>query len=106
MLFKPEHVPMILSGRKTETRRDWKRPMVRVGGVYKCKLKLFSKDCFTKIKVVALWLEELGEITQESIYAEGYDSLSEIKDVWERINGEWNPELLVWVVKFRLEGEK
>ena len=49
MLFKKEHKEMILSGTKTQTRRIWKRPMVKVGGIYKAKLKMMSKDYFAKI---------------------------------------------------------
>lgn len=45
MLFKKEHKEMILNGTKTATRRVWKKPMVKVGGIYKCKLKMFSMKC-------------------------------------------------------------
>ncbi len=36
LLFRPEHVPMILSGQKTQTRRLWARPRVREGSIHKC----------------------------------------------------------------------
>lgn len=36
LLFRPEHVPMILSGRKWQTRRLWPTPRVKVGSIQKC----------------------------------------------------------------------
>lgn len=36
MLFKTEHVPMILSRQKTETRRLWKTSRAKVGSLHKC----------------------------------------------------------------------
>jgi len=45
MLFKPEHKEMILNGTKTATRRVWKKPMVKVGGIYKAKTKMLSVKC-------------------------------------------------------------
>jgi len=36
LLFKLVHVPMILAGTKTQTRRLWKTQRVKVGSVQKC----------------------------------------------------------------------
>lgn len=104
ILFKPAHVPMILKGKKTETRRIWKAgPRIKVGRVYGAKTKLFGKD-FARIEVLGLWKERLGDISEESVRAEGYDSLEDYKRVWIEINKKWDPDTDVWVVKFRLAG--
>jgi len=50
MLFRPEHVKPILNGTKTQTRRTWKRPHVRVGGVYKAKTQMLSKRYFARLE--------------------------------------------------------
>lgn len=102
MLFKPEHVEMILDGRKTETRRIWKRRMVKKGGVYKAQTKAYSKEWFAKIEVVDVYLEALCDISVSSIYAEGYDDLQGFIDIWKAINGEWNPHQEVWVIQFKV----
>ena len=74
MLFKPEHVKMILSGQKTQSRRLWKKPMAKVDGTYKAKNKLFSKDYFAVLHVTKLWKEKLLDISEEDAKKEGYPS--------------------------------
>jgi len=102
LLFKPEHVEPILRGIKTQTRRTWKKPRVKVGGIYKAKTKLFSKEYFALIKVTGLRKERLGDITPEDAQAEGGYTVEEFKKVWQRIIGEWDPEQEVWVVEFEV----
>lgn len=102
MLFKPEHVGLILSGRKTQTRRVWKKSRARVGAVHKAKTALFSPDHFALIRITGLRRERLGDITLEDVRREGYDTLEEFKEVWVRINKTWDPELEVYVVSFEL----
>jgi hypothetical protein len=102
LLFKPEHVQPILNGIKTQTRRVWKKPRVKVGGIYKAKTKLFSKDYFTMLKVTGLRKERLGDISEEDAWAEGGYTVEEFRKVWERINGRWDPEQEIWVVEFEV----
>lgn len=79
MLFTPEHADWIL-GRsphtglpKTETRRDWKRWRVRVGGTYFAATRLFDADSrFARIFVLRRWLEPLREMSHDSVVREGY----------------------------------
>jgi hypothetical protein len=104
MLFKPEHRPMILEGRKTATRRSWKTPRVKVGGIYKAKLQMLSKEYFTRIKVTKLYQQKLGNMTLEDVKKEGYDTHAAFKEIWIKINGSWDPELRPYVIEFELEG--
>lgn len=98
---------MILAGRKTETRRAWKKPMAKVGGVYKVKTKMLSKEYHCQIIVVGMRKERLGDITEEDSRKEGYASIPEYYDVWEKINGRgsWNPNQEVYVIDFRRHEE-
>jgi len=105
LLFKPEHVGLILSGRKTQTRRVWKKSRARVGAVHKAKTALFSPDHFALIRITGLRRERLGDITLEDARREGYDTLEEFKAVWVRINKTWDPELEVYVVSFEQAGK-
>ncbi len=102
LLFKPEHVKPILEGRKTQTRRVWKKPRVKVGSIHKAKTRMFSKDYFALLKITGLRKERLGDITEEDVRAEGGYTVQEFKKVWERIHNSWNPEQEVWVVEFEV----
>lgn len=102
MLFKPEHQGMILSGRKTQTRRIWKMSRVKVNGVYKAKTKMLSKEYFAKIRVIKLFKQKLDDISDEDIHKEGYNNKGEFKNIWVKINGEWKNDLIVDVIEFKL----
>ena len=140
MLFRPEHKQMILDGTKTATRRVWKKPMVKVGGIYKAKLKMLEVKCkicgkidikknlrnhlrkehkinrkldiernivgvyFAKIKIVSLYKQKLYNMTEGDAIKEGYDCLRDFEKIWIKINGEWNPNLVVDVIEFELIG--
>ncbi len=106
MLFKPEHKEMILNGTKTATRRDWKKPMVKVGGIYKAKLKMLSEDYFAKIKVTKLYQECLYNMTQEDARKEGYLDLDSFKMVWKKINKGFDKFEKVYVIEFEKVEEK
>ena len=102
LLFKPEHVSMILNQNKTETRRTWKTARVKVGNIYQCKTQLFGK-AFATVKVTGLWKENLSDISPEGVEAEGYKTIKEYMDIWIKINKSWNPNINVWVIRFELE---
>ena len=106
MLFKETHVPMILNGTKTATRRVWKRPMVKVGGIYKAKLQMLSKDYFAKIKITKLYQQHLWEIKKEDVLKEGYKTLKGFREIWIKINGVWDSDSKVDVIEFELIKEK
>lgn len=108
MLFKEQHMDMILSGKKTQTRRAWKRPMVKVGGIYKCKLQMLSKEYFAKIKVLKLWQEHIDDCSEEDAIKEGYGCKAHFMKVFEEINPKFLEEILqrkspkIWVIEFKL----
>jgi len=102
MLFKEGHKEMILNGTKTATRRVWKKPMVKVGGIYKAKLKMLSKEYFARIKVIKLVKDRLGNITDEDCKKEGYSSKTKFIDIWVNINGSWREDLIVYVIEFEV----
>ncbi len=102
MLFKKIHKEMILNGTKTTTRRIWKRPMVKVGGIYKCKSKMFDKKCFANIKVTKLYRQKLRDMNDEDAKKEGYNNVIDFQDIWIKINREWYPFLEVFVIEFEV----
>ena len=103
MLFKPEHVEPILSGRMTQIRKLWDKPMAKVGSIHKAKTALFSRDYFASIIITGLRREKLGAITIEDAMREGFDDLVSYKEGWKKINGSWEPNSVVYVVSFELK---
>ena len=108
MLFKPYHIPLIRSGVKEVTRRNWKKPMVKVGNVYMATTEMFTKkeDCDCWIKVVGCYRQKLKNMTEWEAHREGGYTLEEFKEVCKEINGEWDPNQTVWVVEFEYVGEE
>lgn len=107
MLFKPEHVNMILAGTKTQTRRAWKRPMAKVGGVYRVKTKMLSKEYHCLIEVTGLRKERLGDISEADAQREGYQTVTHYWRAWCRINrvDKADPNQEVYVIDFRRHTE-
>lgn len=109
MIFKSELCDLVLEGRKTATRRlksdKPKSPWWRE----KCRYKVgqrfavqpgrsaFGEGLAT---VRAVYEQRLGDVTDEQAYEEGFADLAEFVDVFGRINGGFDPELVVWVVEF------
>lgn len=99
ILFKHEHVKPILNGTKTQTRRTGKKRW-KIGAIRQAKTGYNKDSEFAKIKVLAIRQEKLGDITYPDAVREGYKTIAEYVEVFERIYGFWNDELLVWVVDF------
>lgn len=103
ILFKPYHIPLILDGRKTQTRRIWSKPRAKIGSIHKVKTELLSKDHHCLIRILDVYPERLGDISAEDAKAEGGYSIDEFIKAWKRINHEWNPDQVIYVVKFMTE---
>lgn len=108
ILFKPEHVAPILSGRKTQTRRGGKRRW-NVGSVHACYTRPpFAKggsEPFCRVRILDVRRSvPIASMSDEDVYAEGYDTWRDFWAVWCRINGGGSPpDAMPWVVEFALE---
>ncbi len=103
ILFKPEHVDMILSGRKTQTRRIWKKPRAKVGAVHLAKTKMLSREYFAKLRILDVYREFPSDISDDDARAEGYDDASAYSAAFCRINHlSAIPDKTVFVVKFEV----
>lgn len=103
MFFKHEQVEPILNGRMTQIRKNWDRPIAKVGSIHKAKTALFSEESFADIRITGLKKERLGDISHEDLYKEGYDDIEGYKAAWRRSAGVWDPNIIVYVVNFELE---
>lgn len=113
MLFKDYHIEQIRDGEKTVTRREWSddyNPPVE-GGVYRATTNLFvpHEECDCYIRVLDVYDQSLGEMTDEDAREEGdYESVGEFRTGYERVYGEgtWDPEKVVTVVEFEYAGRE
>lgn len=109
LLFKPEHVPLILGGTKTQTRRLGKRRW-NIGAIHKAKTQMLSKEYFALLEILDVYQERLFDISDKDAIEEGYQGRIDYLRAFARINKlkvslsnfEWAKNILVWVVKFRV----
>ena len=100
IIFKKEHIRMILEGVKTQTRRRHKYPR-KAGKVYDINSDWYHKTGY-RILITKVRRQRLGDITPEEAHAEGGYTIEEFEKVWKRINGAWDPDEEVVVYEFRL----
>lgn len=87
LLFKPEHVEPILSGRKTQTRRMWKRRRAVPGSFHWAQTGYGKADTrFARLEILRVWQERLGAISHEDAVAEGYPDAHQYLLAFHRIN--------------------
>lgn len=105
LLFKPEHVPMILAQPplKWQTRRIWKKVRVKVGSVHQARTRMLDKaSTFAYLDIKRVWQERLRDISEDDARAEGYPDRGSYLLAFMRINRlSIIPEALrVWCVEF------
>jgi len=105
MFFKKELRDKILAGEKWETRRQWSRPMTKVGGIYQVRISRHKKGYHFLILVLAMRKSKLGAMTSDDAIAEGFSSLDKFKECWKKVNGTFDPDEEVTVIRFRVCSE-
>ena len=93
MRFKGRLKRLVLSGRKTQTRR--------LSGVYRVGAR-YRLNHEYDILILSKRREKLGDISPSDVRAEGFRSLEEFVKAWKSIYGWWDPNRFVWVYEFRL----
>lgn len=102
IIFTPDHVKMILDGKKTMTRRVH-RYRLKEGNIYKVKKNWYIYYIpGLSIKVTHSIKQRLGDITPEDAMKEGGYTVEEFKEIWTKINGSWTPDLIVNVYEFEV----
>ena len=84
--------------------RRLKKPRLRIGGIY--SLRVGHKLLSDKIKVLRIYPQRLGEMSEEDARREGFESLEEFKRAWITLYRRWDDGQQIWVVEFRYMGER
>ena len=100
LIFKKHHLKMVIAGTKTMTRRVHKRPL-KAGRVYQLKRDWYHM-IDERIKILRVFQERLGDITEEDARKEGGYTIEEFKDVWRDITKAWTPDMEVTVYEFEM----
>jgi len=106
ILMHVENLPAIRDGRKTVTRRRWKRPMVKVGGTYQIRTTIFGKPV-ARVRVLDVAAEDRpGLIAPGGLDAEGrsegFGGWSEFAAVWISMHGPNAPNEPCTRIEFEL----
>ncbi len=102
LLFKKEFIIPIIRGEKWQTRR-LKKPRVRVGGVYACRVNRYRGEPFAFVKIKDIRRQRLSEITDDEVKAEGMRSREEFLEIFRNIYGiSPHDDPIVWVIEFEL----
>ena len=109
MIFRPDMIALIRERRKTQTRRAARvlreEPLklepcrYRVGQAYRAQPGRGKKG-EVLITITDVHQEQLGEISQQDARREGFRFVTQFRDRWEELHGDWEPELWVWVISF------
>ena len=103
ILFKPYMTDKILQGRKTQTRRYWKKQrQAAPDSLHWAQTNFTTESRFARLHVKTVTEDVLGNITEEDAQKEGYDSREEFIQAWTELKGHWIPTDLVWVVEFEV----
>jgi len=71
LLFKKEFIPKIMKGTKTQTRRLESK--LKEGDIVFAKISYYTHH-FAKLKIIKIWQERLGDISNEDVKEEGFCS--------------------------------
>lgn len=101
--FKLFHVWLILFGAKIATRRRWKVRRAVPGGLHWAQTNRFDPDTrFARLKVLEVYKERLGDMTDRDARKEGCRNLKAFRKVWKSLHGTWDPDEEVYVVEFEV----
>src|SRR5205814_7107972 len=97
MVFNHRHYKAVLDGSKTQATRRRPDPEIQQGSIVRAAVNHFAD-----LEVMGLERKRLGEFNEADARREGGYTLAEFKDYWRRVNGEWNSDDVVYLIRFRV----
>jgi len=101
ILFKPEFVKIIKEGKKTQTRRKWKKCHIKAGDIQELKTRPIDK-AFAKAKIIRVYRQKLIDMSFNEIRKEGFENREKFIECWLKIYGNWIPNEEVYVIEFKV----
>ncbi len=95
--FSKVHADAILNEIKMQTSRRAKDPRFQLGVTVRAQVTHFAD-----LEITNVSRKRLGDFDEEDAKREGGYTLSEFKEVWKSLHGEWNPNESVYIIRFRL----
>ncbi len=102
ILFKHTYIFPIFIGLKIQTRRTWEKARIKPGSVHLAKTEMISKQFFARLRVLEVYQERLGDMTEQDAWEEGGYTLDEYREIFQRIYGFWDDNRIVLTVKFEI----
>jgi ParB family chromosome partitioning protein len=96
--FSKHHADAILKQIKTQTSRKTKDPRLQPGVIVRAQITHFAD-----LEIANVYRKKLGDFDEEDARREGGYTLDEFKKIWKSLHGDWNPNEIVYVIKFRLK---
>lgn len=95
--FSRAHADGILRGTKTQTARKSKDPKIQPGAIVRGAITHFAD-----LEIVDVQRKRLGDFDEDDAWREGGYTLKEFKDIWRDLHGDWNPDEIVYVIRFEM----
>ncbi len=109
MIFPSRHAHLVISGKKTQSRRPRKpehvRPPLRAGKSYPVSAGI-GKPPIGRIEILAAIEQDLGDVTYEDARAEGFKTRDDFFNWWRSYYGNADPSLPVWTYVFQTTAER
>lgn len=109
MNFQPELAAKVMAGEKTVTRRRMsenpRSPWWRLDCSLQCDRTYAvcpgrGKPAIGRVKILAVGKARLGDISDSEAVREGFAHRGKFIEAWEQINGQYDPDEIVWRVEF------
>jgi ParB family transcriptional regulator, chromosome partitioning protein len=97
MVFNHRHYKAVIEGSKTQATRRRPDPDIQQGSLVRAAVNHFAD-----LEIMGVERKRLGQFTENDARREGGYSLDEFKDYWRRVNGDWNPDEVVYLIRFQV----
>jgi ParB family transcriptional regulator, chromosome partitioning protein len=97
MVFNHRHYKAVLDGTKTQATRRRPDPDVQQGSIVRAAVNHFAD-----LEIMGIERKRLGEFTEADARREGGYSLPAFHEYWRRVNGDWSPDEIVYLIRFRV----
>lgn len=77
ILFAGDTPIKILTGKKTQTRRCWKRRRVKPGSLHWAQINMRADSRFARLKIIDVWEQDPMHISLEHVRAEGFKTFAD-----------------------------